>query len=624
VIDLSVTRRVRVAASPGSPSVKGWAKRCTMVTRVLCLIQVRRASVVVGVLFIAVGCGSLRSAEPSGGAREGGSSGAESSAGRGAGGLETGGDASGVAGSSGSPGGGSGGDQGSGSGSSEGGEAGVGMSSGGASGWTCGPDPNDAPGPGVSDSHGCTYEGDVTVPGRMDLSGVRVVVAGTVLSTVTDAEGHYVLEGVPAGTQRLHFSFGDFHQTIPEVRCVAGGGPLVEIKTLADERIELYAGTRISDGGPARLAPDTDDRVFFDYSNRGVTSTFVVDHECAPSVAFPCAWSTAPSEDGSKVLCFDGSSMSAFSVPRDATQFEPLVVGAQGMSVRPEWRYIAYAKDGSVHVLKVQDGVDHILGSSGAFGFQMTADEGHVLFVDDAGDLRLGDTAAAMEAAVVDTLIRPPPGFGSTFTPQFSPDGRYVAYVPGACDPVCELRLLNMEGDVRSLGTLHDIASFGFSPNSDFVVAMLDSNDVIGFPTAGGDPVPYTQAINYFVTFIPESETVAISASGTTTLYDLTSGESLGALAASIRATTPDGRLLFVIQQTGDPPVTSLATWDSVTLETNLLDVDGLVRRQASPELRAQARASGRPQGDDAGHRPKFHSQSRLLRGRRSRVLRRW
>ncbi len=62
--------------------------------------------------------------------------------------------------------------------------------------------------------------------------------------------------------------------------------------------------------------------------------------------------------------------------------------------------------------------------------------------------------------------------------------------------------------------------------------------------------------------------------SGTTVLYDLASGDSLGELEAGVHAVTPDGRLLFMLELTGDPAVDSLVAWDTQTLASQLIEVD--------------------------------------------------
>jgi Carboxypeptidase regulatory-like domain len=440
-------------------------------------------------------------------------------------------------------------------------------------GSSCVAEPDPLPGDELGDPNGCTYSGSVVVPGRSEPSGVRVAVVGTVLSAETDADGHFVIEGVPRGTRSVHFSYGEFHETLPEVVCGAGGVPTVGTFRLDAYSIYLYAGTRVSDGGPIRLSPPTADRVFY-WNRAGANGiTYVVDHECEPATQLPCSFPHA-SQDGSLVTCSADDGLRLYAVPSDATKSATLVSGTS--AVARGSRYLAYTQGGSTRVLEVEGRRDRVVGTGGTFGVMLTPDDAHVLFVNAARDIMLGATQGDAPAVAVDSVAPPPPGTGTTFLPKFSPDGRYAAYVAGACSGPCALRLLDMDGNVRTLGTLWDRDSFQITPDSEFVVARLDSGAIVGYPTAGGAAVSYPQASSFFPAFLGDGSTMTLPADGATVLYDVATGDSLGETeTGGVRVATPDGRFVLMSRQLpASPSQLDLVLWDTVALESHVIELD--------------------------------------------------
>src|SRR6478735_6324598 len=236
-------------------------------------------------------------------------------------------------------------------------------------GSSCEAEPDPLPGAELGDANGCTYSGSVVVPGLSEPSGVHVAVLGTVLSTETDADGHFVIHGVPRGTRSVHFSYGAFHETLPKVVCGAGGVPTVDVFRLDAYSVNLYAGTRVSDGGPLRLSPATAERVFYDNNTGGNAITYVVDHECEPAAQLPCT-SPRASKDGGSVLCIANDGLRVYAVPSDATKSVALVSGSS--AVHPISQYVAYVKGGSTRVLEVKGLRDRVVGTAGTYGVMLT------------------------------------------------------------------------------------------------------------------------------------------------------------------------------------------------------------------------------------------------------------
>jgi len=82
---------------------------------------------------------------------------------------------------------------------------------------------------GTGGIRGSVSDRDVAAP----LSGVRVTVVGTTLSTLTDTDGHYVLERVPAGEHTLIFSKDGYEREVANV--------LVTPDRLAQTDVQLNA-----------------------------------------------------------------------------------------------------------------------------------------------------------------------------------------------------------------------------------------------------------------------------------------------------------------------------------------------------------------------------------------------
>ena len=438
-------------------------------------------------------------------------------------------------------------------------------------GSSCEEDPDSLPGDEVGDPNGCTYSGSVVVPGLSKPSGVRVSIVGTVLSADTDVDGHFVIENVPRGTQSVHFSYGDFHETLPAVVCGAGGVPQVGTFRLDAYSVSLYAGTRVSDGGPTRLSPPTADRVF--YENAGGAITYVVDHECEPAAQLPCTFPHA-NQDGSLVTCGASDGLRVYAVPSDATKSVALVSGT-GAVARGS-KYLAYVQGGSTHVLEIAGRRDRVVGTAGIYGVTLTPDDAHVLFVNAALEIMLGKTQGDAAAVAVDSLAPPPPATATTFQPNFSADGRYAAYVAGACSGPCALQLLDMNGNVRTLGTLWARDSFQITPDSEFVVARLDSGAIVGYPTAGGAAVNYTLASSFFPAFLGDGSAMTLPAGANTILYDVATGDSLGETdAGGVRVATPDGRFVLISHQLpAKPSQLDLVLWDTIALQSHLIEPD--------------------------------------------------
>ena len=89
--------------------------------------------------------------------------------------------------------------------------------------------------------------GHVTRTDGSGLGGVTVSVDGTSIATLTDADGHYSLTGVPAGAQRLSFTASDFSDSA-EVEVASGS--LVSVDKSVDwdisfaETITVYSASR--------------------------------------------------------------------------------------------------------------------------------------------------------------------------------------------------------------------------------------------------------------------------------------------------------------------------------------------------------------------------------------------
>lgn len=440
-------------------------------------------------------------------------------------------------------------------------------------GSSCEAEPDPLPGAELGDANGCTYSGSVVVPGLSEPSGVHVAVLGTVLSTETDADGHFVIHGVPRGTRSVHFSYGAFHETLPKVVCGAGGVPTVDVFRLDAYSVNLYAGTRVSDGGPLRLSPATAERVFYDNNTGGNAITYVVDHECEPAAQLPCT-SPRASKDGGSVLCIANDGLRVYAVPSDATKSVALVSGSS--AVHPISQYVAYVKGGSTRVLEVKGLRDRVVGTAGTYGVMLTPDGAHVLFVNAAREIMLGETRGDAPAVTVDSLAPPPAGTLTTFEPKSSPDGRYVAYVAGACSGPCALRLLDTDGNVRTLGTLWARDSFQITPDSKFVVARLASGAIVGYPTAGGATVSYPRASSFFPAMLGDGGTMTLPADGTTVLYDVATGAALGEIeAGGVRVATPDGRFLLMAHSLpATPSQLDLVLWDTVALQSHVIELD--------------------------------------------------
>jgi hypothetical protein len=298
-----------------------------------------------------------------------------------------------------------------------------------------------------------------------------------------------------------------------------------------------------------------------------------VDHECEPAAQLPCNFSHA-SEDGSLVICSADDGSRVYAVPSDATKSVPLVSGAS--AVARGSKYLAYMQDESTRVLEIEGRRDRVVGTAGTFGVWLTPDDAHVLFVNTAREIMLGETQGDAPAVAVDSVTPPPAGTGTTFEPKLSRDGQYAAYVAGACSGPCPLHLLDMDGNVRTLGPLMARDSFEITPGSDFVVARLDSGAIVGYPTAGGAAVSYPLASRFFPAFLGDGSSMTLPAGETTVLYDVATGDSLGQTeAGGVRVATPDGRFVLMSHQLPDnPSQLDLVLWDTVALESHLIEAD--------------------------------------------------
>src|SRR5262249_3189448 len=116
--------------------------------------------------------------------------------------------------------------------------------------------------------------------------------------------------------------------------------------------LELHAGPRFSDGGPARLAPETNDRIFFtwDSPNLADQTVFVVEHRCGPMVTLPCTGQAYAAAQGKFVFCLVDNAFSTYEVPRDAAAYSHLADIDQ-LSPPDHGRYFMFSLDRAVHVM---------------------------------------------------------------------------------------------------------------------------------------------------------------------------------------------------------------------------------------------------------------------------------
>jgi len=137
-----------------------------------------------------------------------------------------------------------------------------------------------------------TVRGHVLLERRASNAGVRVAVGE--VSTTTEADGAYSLDGVPTGPQRLRVTHPSYLRGVVAVDVVGGAVVTAPEVTLLGGDVDQDGHIYVSDASLVGMAMESDPGAVPDYAVRDITADGVVD--IRDMVAVQYNWGARASE----------------------------------------------------------------------------------------------------------------------------------------------------------------------------------------------------------------------------------------------------------------------------------------------------------------------------------------